>query len=153
GRWVRMMLFPPQPNPTPVGPPVVDAVPTSVRIFGGQLLVSFLTGFPFTPGNGRVLVVNPSDRSVNPFIGGLTSVTDVLYRDRPGQRAQFFALEFSTNQSANPAPPGRLLRFDTPAAEVVASDLRAPVSLAWDESSKSLYVLELSGRILRFPVE
>jgi hypothetical protein len=31
GRWRRIARFPPLPNPGPVGPPVLDAVPTSVR--------------------------------------------------------------------------------------------------------------------------
>jgi hypothetical protein len=82
-------------------------------------------------------------------MSGLTSVVDVLWRDRGTSRAQFFALEFSANQSAQPAAPGRLSRFDTPAGEVIAADLRAPVSMALDERSSILYVLELSGRILR----
>lgn len=149
GRWQRVMRFAPLPNPGAVGPPMIDAVPTSVRLYGNEMLVSFLTGFPFVPGLGRVLVVNPAQRTSTPFIFGLTSVVDVLWRDRGDARAQFFVLEFSTNQSASPAPPGRLLRYDSPAAEVVASDLRAPVGLALDQASNTLYVLELSGRILR----
>ena len=149
GRWERIVRFPPSQNSTPVGPPVIDAVPTSVRIYGEQLLVSFLTGFPFIPGSARVLAVNPTTRAVEPFIFGLTSVTDVLWRPTSGDRPQFFVLEFSQNQSQQPPPPGRLLRYDTPMPEVVSADLRAPVSLALDASSNTLYVLELTGRLLR----
>jgi hypothetical protein len=149
GRWQRVMRFAPMPNPGPVGPRVIDAVPTNVRTYGSELLVSFLTGFPFVPGTARVLAIDPAQRSSQPFMSGLTSVVDVLWRDRGTSRAQFFALEFSANQSAQPAAPGRLSRFDTPAGEVVAADLRAPVSMALDERSSILYVLELSGRILR----
>jgi hypothetical protein len=149
GRWQRTMRFPPIQNPGPVGPPVIDAVPTNVRTYGNELLVSFLTGFPFVPGTARVLAIDPAQRSSQPFMAGLTSVVDVLWRDRGASRAQFFVLEFSANQSAQPAAPGRLLRFDTPAAEVLAADLRAPVSMALDEAAGFLYVLELSGRILR----
>jgi DNA-binding beta-propeller fold protein YncE len=149
GRWQRLMRFPPMQNPGPVGPPVVDSVPTNVRTYGNELLVSFLTGFPFVPGTARVLTIDPAQRASQPFMLGLTSVVDVLWRDRGTSRAQFFVLEFSTNQSAQPAAPGRLLRFDTAAAEVVAADLRAPVSMALDEAAGFLYVLELSGRVLR----
>ncbi len=59
GRWQRLARFGPFRNPTTVGPPVVDAVPTSVRIYGDSVLVSFLSGFPFASANGRVLIVNP----------------------------------------------------------------------------------------------
>ena len=116
--WWRIVRFAPLPNPGVPGPPVFDAVPTSVRIYGNQLLMSLLTGFPFVPGLASVLTVDPETGAVGPFINGLTSVTDVLWRDRGSGRSQFLALEFSVNQSLDPAPPGRLLRFDTPAAEV-----------------------------------
>lgn len=153
GRWERIVRFPPQPNSTPVGPPVIDAVPTNVRFYGNELLVSFLTGFPFVRGAARVLAVDPVQRTTHPFIAGLTSNTDILWRPTSGPRPQFFALEFSVNQSAQPPAPGRLLRFDTPEPQVVAADLRAPVSLAFDQSSNTLYVLELSGRLLRLRVQ
>ena len=149
GRSRTVTTFPPLPNSAPVGPPVVDAVPTSVRIYGSQLLVSFLTGFPFSPGAARVLAVNPEQRTTEPFIFGLTSATDVLPRVRPDGRLQVFVLEFSANQTAQPPAPGRLLRYDSPLATVVTSALMAPVSMAIDESENVLFVLELTGRILR----
>ena len=151
GRWRRLARFGPLPNPTPVGPPVVDAVPTSVRIYGGSVLVSFLSGFPFVASNGRVLVVNPETGAADPFIFNLTSVTDVLWRPRPSGRAQFFVLEFSANQSANPAPPGRLLRFDTSEAQVAGTFI-TPVSMVFDEATSELFILELRGQIQQLKI-
>lgn len=151
GRWRRLARFSPFPNPTPVGPPMVDSVPTSVRVYGDHVLVSFLSGFPFASGNARVLIVNPETGASEPFIFGLTSVTDVLWRPRPGARSQFFVLEFSANQSANPAPPGRLLRFDTPAAQVAATFI-TPVSMAFDEATGDLFILELRGQIQQLKI-
>jgi hypothetical protein len=153
GRWRRLMRFPPLPNPTPIGPPVLDIVPTSVRIYGDQLLVSFLTGFPFPPGYARVLAVNPDAGSTEPFIFGVTSVTDVLWRPRPDGRSQFYVLEFSQNQSAMPPPPGRLLRFDASGPQVVVPVLITPVSMAYDESTGDLFILELRGQIVRLRLE
>ncbi|MBC7925901.1 MAG: ScyD/ScyE family protein [Bryobacteraceae bacterium] len=153
GRWQRLMRFAPSPNPGNVGPPVIEAVPTGVRVYGNQVLVSFLSGFPFYPGFARVLAVNPVTRTAEPFINGLTSAVDVAVGPSGSARPSFFALEFSVNQSAQPAAPGRLLRFDTPEAQVVAADLRAPVSLAYDSSANLLYVLELTGRVLRLRVQ
>jgi glucose/arabinose dehydrogenase len=148
GRWQRILRFPAIPNPTPIGPPVVEAVPTNVRVYGDQLLVSFLTGFPFAPENARVLAINPSTRSTEPFLFGLTSAVDILHRDRPGaSRAQFWALEFSRNQLANPAEPGRLWRYDTNNPVLAAGDLQAPVSLAFDPATEEIFILELTGRI------
>ena len=148
GRWRRIVRFTPVRNPTPVGAPVIDSVPTSVRVYGNQLLVSFLTGFPFVPGNARVLAVNP-DGTTEPFIFGLTSATDVLHRTLPDGRSQFFVLEFSANQSATAPPPGRLVRYDSPVPQVEATGLITPVSLAYDAATQDLYILELRGQILR----
>jgi hypothetical protein len=151
GRWRRLARFGPFPNPTRVGPPVVDAVPTSVRIYGDSVLVSFLSGFPFAAANSRVLIVNPETGAADPFIFNLTSATDVLWRSRPGGRAQFFVLEFSANQSANPAPPGRLLRFET-AEPQVAGTFITPVSMVFDETTSELFILELRGQIQQLKI-
>ena len=61
-----------------------------------------------------MLAFNPDQRTVEPFISGLTLVTDVLWHARPDGTSRFYVLEFSTNQSATLAPPVRLLRFDGP---------------------------------------
>lgn len=151
GRWRRLARFAPIPNPTPVGPPMVDAVPTSVRVYGDSVLVSFLTGFPFVRSNSRVLAVNPETGVADPFIFNLTSATDVLWRTRPSGRAQFFVLEFSANQSANPAPPGRLLRFDS-AEPQVAGTFITPVSMVFDEATSELFILELRGQIQQLKI-
>jgi hypothetical protein len=164
GRW-RRLRFPPVPNPTPIGAPVLDSVPTSARVYGNQVLVSFLTGFPFVPGNARVLAVNPGTGAselgstdlgtTEPFIFGLTSVTDVLWRIGSNGQSQFFVLEFSQNQSAQPPPPGRLLRYDVGAAgpQVAAAPLITPVSMAYDAATKDLFILELRGQILRLALD
>lgn len=152
GRWQRIARFGPVENPTPVGAPFLDSVPTSIRVYGDELLVSHLTGFPFVPGNARVVTVNPKTGTVAPFINGLTSVTDVLWRERPNGAAQFFVLEFSANQSATPAPPGRLLRFDTREPVVAAAGLITPVNMVLDAATQELFILELRGQILRLPL-
>lgn len=152
GRWQRVGRFGPVENPTPVGPPFLDSVPTSIRAYGDELLVSHLTGFPFVPGNARIVTLNPRTGAVAPFINGLTSVTDVLWRERPNGAAQFFVLEFSANQSATPAPPGRLLRFDTREPVVAAAGLITPVNMVLDPATQELFILELRGQILRLPL-
>lgn len=153
GRWERFVRFPPLQNPTPVGPPVMDAVPTNVRWYDNRLLVPFLTGFPFVPGRATVLSVDPDSGKSDLFIAGLTSAVDVLVRRKGDGSPQFYTLEFSQNQSATPAAPGRLRRYDTWQGEVVLSDLRAPTSMAYDSSTKELYILELTGRLLKVQLD
>jgi hypothetical protein len=65
-------------NPLPFGPPVIDPVPTSLRLFGDSLLVTFLTGFPFPPGAADVRQINLRTGEETQFIGGLSSAIDVL---------------------------------------------------------------------------
>jgi hypothetical protein len=150
GRWQRLIRFPPLQNTTTVGPPRIDAVPTSVRVLGdGELLVSFLTGFPFTPGNARVQKVDVESRTTEVLIPALNSVTDVLVRRMPRLRSQVLVLEFSQNQSADPPAAGRLLAFDGAAPQVIAGGLVTPVSMAYDDETGDLFILELRGQVLQ----
>jgi hypothetical protein len=152
GRWQRVVKFPPIPNSTPVGPPMIDAVPTTVRYFGNDILVSTLTGFPFVEGAARVSLVNGSTGVISPFINNLTTVTDVVILPKPGARPVFFTLEFSLAFTATPRGPGRLLRFDSPTPTLMSATLPVPVSMVIDESTNSLFVLSLAGMILEFKI-
>lgn len=153
GKWQRITKFPAFSNPTPIGPPFVDFVPTSVRFYGNDLLVSNLTGFPFLSGAAKVQYISAATGVATPFINGLTSATDVLILDNgPGQRPTFFTLEFSLAQIATPPGPGRLLRFNTADSVVLSSTLVAPVSMVIDTTTKSLFVLSLTGTIQEFKI-
>ena len=55
--------------------------------------------------------------------------------------------------SPTPAAPGRLLVFDSPAPRVLVDNIPAPVSLAYDEGAKILYILDLTGRIQRLQLD
>lgn len=66
------------PNPTPVGPPVMDAVPTGIVALPkyGGFLVTTLTGFPFLDGKASVYKVDRNgNKSV--YASGLTLLTDI----------------------------------------------------------------------------
>ena len=65
GTVETLAVFPPLPNPTPVGPPTVEAVPTAVaRGPDGALYVGQLTGFPFVPGVANIYRVVPGQDPV-----------------------------------------------------------------------------------------
>src|SRR5215212_109312 len=78
GAYRTLVSFKPYDNPLPFGPPVIDAVPNSVRLFGDRLLVTTLTGFPFPPGVAQVLQVDAVGEEYSPLIDGLTAGIDVL---------------------------------------------------------------------------
>ena len=52
--FAPLAAFDPIPNPTGVGAPVLEAVPTGIREFEGQLFVTLFRGFPFPPGTSVV---------------------------------------------------------------------------------------------------
>jgi hypothetical protein len=135
-----------------MAPPVVDAVPDSVRAYGNQLLVTFLTGFPFSNGDAKVLLVDPATGATAPFISWLNSAIDIVYRPRgAGEHPQFFVLEYSTNFLAG--APGRILDYTQPVGKVVVDGLNAPTSLALDSTAGKLYISSRTdGKIMQVSV-
>jgi len=139
-------------NPTPIGPPLIDPVPNSIRPFGddiNEMLVTLLSGFPFPAGGAQVRKINVATRSDELLISGLSSAIDVIGLKFQG-RDQFYVLEFSANQLAQ--APGRLLRFDARNGQptVVTNSLIAPTSMAPDFETGAIFVSEIfTGRIIR----
>src|SRR6476646_1904104 len=152
GRKRTLVQFPSFPNVGTSPPPVVDAVPDSVRAYGNQLLVTFLTGFPFSNGDAKVLLVDPATGATAPFISWLNSAIDIVYRPRgAGERPQFFVLEFSTNFLAG--GPGRVLVFNQPVGTLLVDGLNAPTSLALDSTAGKLYIASRTdGKIMQVSV-
>jgi hypothetical protein len=155
GRIETLLHFPPVPNPqSPLGPPMTDAVPNSVRRLPGRntLLVTLFTGFPFNPGESSVQLVDPRGRTAAPFLAELTMAIDTL--PIGNSEGPFLVLEFATgfDLATGFTFPGRVLRFAgaTSAPDVVASDLISPTSMAFDDRTGELFVTEIfTGRIMR----
>lgn len=73
-------VFPDTPNPTSMGPPTIDAVPTGLVLSGNNFLVSTLSGFPFPAGAARLMQVSATGTApVTPTVyqGGFSGLTDV----------------------------------------------------------------------------
>ena len=154
GRTRRLIEFARIPNPAPFGPPMLEAVPTSVRLFGHSLLVSLESGFPFPAGGTSVQRVDIATATETPFITGLTNLLDVLPFRRAGS-VQYLAVELSTDILASPPEPGRLLRYTSPnATPIVESDtLMAPSSVAYDRFTREAFLTEVfAGRVVKVDV-
>lgn len=137
-------------NPLPFGAPFVEPVPDSIRVFGKQLLVTYLTGFPFPAGQSEVHKINRVNNSHTTFIGGLSSAIDVLPVEGTNGQMRFYVLEYSTAFLTN--APGRLLLYEslTDAPKVLAEGLISPTSIARDESNGDIFITEMfTGRIMR----
>jgi hypothetical protein len=152
GAFSDLATFPPIPNPLPFGPPVVEAVPTGITYFHGQLLVTLFRGFPFPVGSSVVEQVNPSTGAHSVLISGLSTAIDVLPITSKGD-TDYLVLEFSTDMLGG--GPGSLLRFETPTSTptVLAGCLVTPTSMTLDEKTNTLYITELAtGRVVSVPI-
>ncbi len=150
GAFETFATFASKPNPTQMGPPVVEAVPDSIRLVGNNLLISFLTGFPFVQNFAEVRTVNLDTRAQAVFIPNLTSALDVLPFNGTGDNDSYLVLEFSANMLTR--QPGRLKLFtsrsETP--RILVDNLITPTSIARDAQTGKIFVTEkATGRILR----
>ena len=173
GDWAVFTTFPNRPNPTPVGGPFIEAVPTNIHRIGNRMLVTLLTGFPFVPNLAEVRRVSLKVPGHEQFIGGLTSAMDILHigDDKesaveargvagksifvqeesrvtpqvidPGDGSAFYTLEFSTNMLMG--APGRLRFYETPDAAPVnlLSNLITPTSMTRDDDTGNLYITNI----------
>jgi hypothetical protein len=148
GAFAPLVAFDPFPNPTGVGAPVLEAVPTGIREFQGQLLVTLFRGFPFPPGTSVVEQVDPDSGVHAPVLTGLRTAIDVLVADE--ELAGLFVLEHASGPLLPPfSGPGSLTRRDAAGTTVLANCLGRPTAMVRDEHSGVFYVTELvNGRLL-----
>ncbi len=147
----------------------IEAVPTGIRHYNGQLLVALLRGGDddaLAAGLAEIRLVDPQFGSNAPFIAGLTSAIDVLPVETLGptilnnfpqgffNQHYFYVLEFGV--FAPPIGPGRkptrLLRFNAPAAPPVSITDLGPFATAMtrDPMTGDLYVTRMfAGAIVR----
>ncbi|MGA9994407.1 MAG: ScyD/ScyE family protein [Pyrinomonadaceae bacterium] len=145
-----LTTFAPIPNTDPPPPPVVEAVPTSIRLYNNQLLVTLFRGFPFPPGKAEVRRVDPGTGNNDLFISGLSSAIDVLPASIRGDGDAFLSLEFSANQLQG--APGRLQMWPTNTGTpiVIATCLITPTSMVRDPLTGDIFITQLGpGTIVR----
>jgi hypothetical protein len=151
GSFSTLVSFPKVTNPTPVGAPLIDAVPTGIAVSNDQLLVTLFSGFPFPPGVSSVEQVDPVTGNHSAFIIGRRTAIDVLPITTSGD-VDYLVLQHNSGPVLLPpwAGPGVLLRFDNPgdAPTTIASCLTRPTAMVLDQKSGIFYVSELAGRIV-----
>jgi hypothetical protein len=151
GSFSTLVSFPKITNPTPVGAPLIDVVPTGIAVSNDQLLVTLFSGFPFPPGVSSVEQVDPVTANHSAFITGRRTAIDVLPITTTGD-TDYLVLQHNSGQVLLPpwSGPGVLLRFDNPgdAPTTIASCLTRPTSMVLDQKTGTFYVSELAGRIV-----
>jgi hypothetical protein len=136
-------------NPSPIGPPFSESVPTAVAVGpDGAYYVAELTGVPFLAGFARIHRVAP-DGTTSVYASGFTTVIDIAF----GPDGSLYVLEHSTGPVFF-AMPGRLLKVATDGTRTTVIDgLTRPGSVAVGPDG-ALYVSNRSisiglGEVLR----
>jgi hypothetical protein len=152
--FTELVHFPDIPNPTPVGPPFLQAVPTGIVSLRNQLLVTLFRGFPFPPETSTVELVNPQTASDTVLISGLRTAIDVLAVRNRGD-IDYLVLQHTSGDVLLPpfTGPGLLLRFETPESQptIIADCLTRPTSMTFDQRRNTIYVSEFGGRVVTIP--
>ncbi len=123
GAISTLSVLPPRPNPLPFGPPMFQAVPTSVALGpDGAYYIGQLTGGPFVPGAANVFRYDPITGERTVAYSGFTNIIDLTF----GADGSLYVLEISRDGLAAPTGPvpGALLRIDpaTGIRTTIASD-------------------------------
>ncbi len=129
------------PNPTPVGPPVVESVPTGVVMVDGKLLVSTLLGFPFPPGKALIYQITTTGQ-VSVYQQAFTTLVDIVPGNDKGylvaEHGIFGAMGFAKNT-------GRLVWANGQTATPFVADLNLPVGIA-QANDHTWYVTSLGDK-------
>ncbi|MBC8151709.1 MAG: ScyD/ScyE family protein [Bacteroidetes bacterium] len=135
------------PNTTPVGPRVIESVPTGIVYDGQKFLVSTLLGFPFPSGRALVYQVDLTG-NVSIYQSGFSSLVDVnLNQDAvPGplvlEHGQFGPMGFAANT-------GRLLKATGTGSAVLLSGLNLPTDVE-QADDRTYYITSLgNGNLLK----
>jgi hypothetical protein len=150
GAFAVLATFPQIPNPIPGEflPPMTDAVPTGLREFGGELLVTLLSGFPFAEGTSLVERVDLSSGSHSPLIEGLTAALDVLPLAHGRNPPSYLVLQHASESFLEGNGHVVHVRGDG-SRMIVANCLSRPTSIVRDRRTGTLYITEIAdGRVV-----
>lgn len=133
------------PNPTPIGPPQVESVPTGIIFDGQHFLISNLLGFPFPEGKSPIYKVSMSG-AVSVYQQGFTSAVDIAKGGPKGrlvlEHGKFGPMGFARNT-------GRLVWGNGTSIKQLADGLNLPVGLK-QANEHTWYVTSLGdGSVLK----
>lgn len=138
----------PTPNPTTVGPPVIDAVPSKLVFDGEQLFVSTFSGFPFLEGMAQIYAIN-MDGEVSVFSEGLTLITDMMIDPVDGS---LLALQMGLFDLAGGFVPetGSLVKVTETGLDSLITGLLLPSGMHM-AADGDIFISSLAGLIFKMP--
>jgi hypothetical protein len=150
GAIETLAVLGPQPNPTPVGPPWIESVPTTVaRGPDGALYVGQLTGVPFVQGLAAIYRLVAGEAPVV-HCGGFKTIVDMAF----APDGHLYVVENATGGLFFPPQSGQLSRVAADCSRsVLLGGLDQPTSVAVDRDG-AVYVtnqttLAGAGQVLR----
>ncbi|SFP89138.1 ScyD/ScyE family protein [Parafilimonas terrae] len=143
GDYSVFAQFPDFPNPTSVGPPYIQRVPTGIIFNGNGFLVSTLTGFPFLKGEAVIYRVSMAGK-ISVYKKNLTTLTDIAPGNFFGEAVLHFANFGATDFEPN---TGSLLLTNGLTTKTIADGLNMPAGLK-QTNHKSWYVTSLADGTL-----
>ena len=134
-------------NPTPVGPPQIQAVPTSIYYDGHNFLVTTLRGFPFPAGTATIYKLSMWG-NLSVYQNGFTMLTDLAEGNSSGHVVVQHASSF--NPATGFAPnSGSLLWVNGSTSEQLVGGLNQPTGIK-QANSHTWYVTCLGdGTVLK----
>lgn len=127
GQLSVMAEVPDVANPTPVGPPAINAVPTGIVFDGHQFLISTLTGFPFPTEKATIYKMGLSGQ-LTPYQQGFTSLVDIE-NDGNGNALVLRYGVFVLGPVGFTPKTGQLLRANGTGSSVLIDKLNLPTDI------------------------
>ncbi|WP_234734365.1 ScyD/ScyE family protein [Tellurirhabdus bombi] len=125
-------------NPTPVGPPTIEAVPTGIVFDGQKFLVTTLLGFPFPAGKARIYQVDMAGK-VSLYKEGFTSLVDIIL----GSDKNPLVLELADFGQGFTPNTGRVVRSAGGQNTPLLTDLNMPTAI--EQTAKKTYFVVSMG--------
>jgi len=149
GVMSELVAFPQVPQPSPVGPPFTDSVPTRILAHDNGFYVVNLTGFPFNDGAASLFDVDYAG-NVTELASGLSRATDVAINPVDGL---LYVAQFDAFDLTAPLPwlfgTGSVVRVTSTGLETVAQ-LATPTGIAFDADGTMYASSMITGLIYRY---
>lgn len=141
-------VFEDLPNPTPVGPPTINAVPTDIVFADDRFYVSSLTGFPFPDGAASIYEVDLQG-NVSVYRDGFTALTALEVDARDGRLLALQFAAFSLENGGWQPGTGQVMKIHTDSISTVVDGLVLTSGLGAGAEGELFVSSIATGEVLR----
>ncbi|MEM9981794.1 MAG: ScyD/ScyE family protein [Bacteroidota bacterium] len=150
GKLSVFIALPPIPNPTSVGGPTIEPVPTGIVFNKDRFFVCTFLGFPFPPDAARIYEIDLKGNIVE-FQEGYNGLIDI---GQPFFHQNLFALQLGTFGEMGIVPnSGSLVLATADGPVTVAEGLNFPNGIGFLKPNEVLVSSLLDGNIVKISIE